>query len=105
MGNASSADAGVVFLDITKMAAKNAVRYLEKYKASLGSRGAFSSTPPNHKTPPFSGFNEEESSRRFKIPPLFRNADHISARANDTIGRVERFIDEIVLPKCVTHDI
>lgn len=100
LGNASSADAGEVFLTITKNSAKNAVSYLEKYKASTGTGGAFSASSPRHQTLPHTSFhNNEVLPYALKIPPLFKNTGLLSDRAVDTIGRVEAFIAENVLPR------
>ena len=112
MGNASSADAGEVFLTITKNSAKNAVKYLEKYKASmeelekspssapLSSGGAFASTKPNHQILPNTSFQEEtDLAYRLQIPPMFKDSGLISDRALDTIDRVENFIAKHILPK------
>lgn len=108
MGNASSADAGEIFLTITKNTSKNAVKYLELYKTSLKTEtpsggsygGAFAPSKPNYQTLPHTSFsNEGDMSYRLKIPPVFKDTGLISDRALDTIGRVEAFIAENVLPK------
>ena len=104
MGNASSADAGEVFLNITKNSAEKAVNFLEKYKASRNgippfSGGAFSPTKPNLKSLSNSNFDDEILTCESKIPPSFKNSGLISERAIDAIGRVENFITKHVLPK------
>lgn len=127
MGNASSADAGDVFLGITKNSARAAVTHLAKYKASLPAApsstsvtpkgGAFSPSKPCHQIPsrtPWQSTSTRSMSTgststtssavmggayRLKIPPLFKDSGLISVRAVDTISRVENFIADHVLPK------
>lgn len=104
MGNASSADAGEVFLKITKNSANNAVNYLNKYK-SLGSKsaspsgGAFSPSKPNLQSPLDTSCQREELPHQLRIPAMFSDSGLLSSRAIETINRVENFIAENVLPR------